>query len=233
MENKLNPQHEHRGVLFLGTDTDVGKTFQAVRLIQHSRSQGVNTGVYKPVASGVSSDFHNPEYAPEPRQWSDAEQLCWAAGLDRCLLKRVCPQVFRAPLAPPSAAALEGRHVDEILLWQGADWWKDQCDFLIVEGAGGVMSPLSDSYTCLDLAEGIGFPVVLVAADRLGCVSHVLLAVEAIHRRGVPLMAVVLNPLPENRCELTSQSNEKLIRSFLPNITLFKDAVHLSDLFKH
>jgi len=157
--------------------------------------------VYKPVASGVSNQNSStesgidrlPSWDAEPL--SDPVLLCSAAGFDSSMLSRVCPQMFTAPLAPPSAAALEGKTVDEVLIVEGAQWWLERCRFLIVEGAGGVMSPIGNSTTCLDLAMELQFPVVLVAANRLGCVSQVLLCAEAIQRRGLTLMAVILNSM--------------------------------------
>lgn len=234
-------EKQQKGLFFLGTDTGVGKTYQSVRFVRALRAKQISVGVYKPVASGVADQRHLPESVRDHFLESDPELLCRAAGLPPNMITRVCPQVFAAPLAPPSAASLEQRTVDESMLVQGANWWKSRCQFLVVEGVGGVLSPISNSLTCLDLAAQLHFPVVLVAADRLGCVSHVLLAAEAIERRGLKLQGVVLNLLPTCQPSAvgqdmlcsgdwlseTRQSNRELIRQFLPDIPIMEFAEQL------
>lgn len=175
------------GLTVVGTDTEVGKTYVSQLLIRHLVSQGKCVGAYKPVASGSGTGSET----------SDAARLHRAAGLD-CAIERVCPQNFLAALAPPLAAAREGKQVDEPLLRTGADWWREQCDLLVVEGAGGALSPIGRSSTVLDLAADLGYPVVLVAAHRLGMMNHVLLSLEAIRRRGLSVIALIINQLHTN-----------------------------------
>ena len=173
-----------QGVFIVGTDTEVGKTFQAARLAGYLADQGKRVGVYKPVASGVAAS-----------DLSDAQILHRAAGLT-CPLSRVCPQQFRAAVAPPIAAALQNESVDKQRLVSGARWWEEHCEFLIVEGVGGVLSPLADQMTVLDLAQQLGLPTIIVAANRLGTVNHTLLTLRAIQHRRLALVGVVLNSLP-------------------------------------
>lgn len=209
-----------QGLFIVGTDTDVGKTYQTVRLAQSLRAKNLRVGCYKPVASGFSREAWD----------SDVSLLAQACGVERDLLGRVCPQSFYAPLAPPVSAALEGKQVDEALLRDGAVWWKAHCDFLLVEGAGGVMSPISQSLTVIDLAVQLAFPLVLVVANRLGCVGQTLLAAEALQRRNLRLEAIVLNTRASesgfNQLEL---SNLQLIQQFLPYIPIVLDASDLAD----
>lgn len=191
------------GVFVMGTDTEVGKTFHACRLAAHLQGD-CNVGVYKPVASGCTAET-----------LTDPQRLAQAAGrLEE--LDRVCPQQFSAALAPPLAARLEGRAVDEPRLLAGAQEWRERCDFLIVEGAGGVLSPISASKTCLDLAADLGFPVLLVAANRLGVVNHTLLSLQAIAQRDLSVLAIVLNDLPAEHasCDASRSSNLELLEQF-------------------
>ncbi|MCA9158169.1 MAG: dethiobiotin synthase [Planctomycetales bacterium] len=191
--------NSHRGVFIIGTDTEVGKTFQACRLARALLARGTKVGVYKPVASGALSTGHKKNGKPLVDNFStgnsDAELLQAAAGSSEPL-SRICPQSFAASIAPPLAARLEGKQVDERLLIDGAQWWRDHCDFLIVEGAGGALSPISDSMLVLDVAQKLRLPLVLVAANRLGVVNHVLLSIEAARARRLELLGVVLNTLP-------------------------------------
>ncbi len=193
------------GLLIVGTDTEVGKTYHACRLARHLHALGLRVGVYKPVASGHAAEGE-----------SDAELLHAAAATEHPL-RRVCPQSFAAPLAPPVSAMLEGKLVDEVLLYSGGLWWRNQCDFLIVESAGGALSPISQSLTVMDLAVKLQLPVVVVAANRLGVVNHTLLTVAAIQARGLSVYGIVLNRLPtsleaDERCY---QTNLPLLRQFV------------------
>lgn len=215
------------GVFIIGTDTEVGKTFQACRLARTLRERGGRVGVYKPVASGSLTPY-NPSTANPTTGGSDAE-LLQAAAQSPEMLSRICPQSFAAPIAPPMSAQLEGRKVDERLLLEGAQWWLTRCDFLIVEGAGGALSPISESLLVLDLAQQLNLPIVLVAANRLGVVNHTLLTWEAIRSRQLELLGIVLNNLPcgpiaptasaaESRLaaesELARGTNRKLLQRF-------------------
>ncbi|MCC7107603.1 MAG: dethiobiotin synthase, partial [Chloroflexi bacterium] len=195
----------------VGTDTEVGKTFQACRLARALVKRGVRVGVYKPVASGFSpavgeSRMRQPAQVvhtvSQPESISgEAELLQSDAVLLRraaqCLfpIERVCPQSFTAPLAPPIAAQAEGKSVCESQLIEGARWWQGKCDFLIVEGVGGALSPISEHWVVLDVAVQLGLPVILVAPNRLGVINHVLLTLEAIGNRQLKVMGIVLNDM--------------------------------------
>ncbi|MCL4160565.1 UNVERIFIED_CONTAM: hypothetical protein GTU68_006434, partial [Idotea baltica] len=130
-------------IFFAGTDTDVGKTYVAALVAKTLHYSGVNVGVYKPVASGCRS-------IGEKLVADDANQLWQAAGQPMDL-DAVCPQKFLAALAPNVAAQAEGKTVDAALLRNGATVWQDACDTLIVEGAGGLFSPLADGLLNVDL----------------------------------------------------------------------------------
>jgi dethiobiotin synthetase len=209
------PQPRMPGVFIIGTDTDVGKTFQACLLARDLQSRGLRVGVYKPVASGIQ-EFRGASSTAT----SDAALLRAAAQTPESLA-RVCPQSFQAAVAPPIAAQLEGRTVDEPMLRSGAEWWKDACDFLIVEGAGGALSPLSDSQTVLDLACELQLPLIVVAANRVGVINHSLLTLEAIAARSLVALGVVLNDLPSSipsspAAQVAACTNGDLLRKFCP-----------------
>lgn len=208
------------GLFIVGTDTDIGKTFQAVRLCSELRKRNVQVAAYKPAASGY----------PIVDTSSDPSRLLHACGLDASLISRVCPQAFDAPLAPSIAAQLEGKEVDEELLITGARWWTNRCEFLVVEGAGGVLSPISRSLTVADLALQIGLPTALVACNRLGCVNHTLLSIEALDRRGLKPIGIVLAAHREAQNEIEAvglRTNLELIQQFSPGVPVVDDIVKL------
>ena len=174
------------GLFITGTDTDVGKTYVTCLIAQTLIAKGHNVGVYKPVCSGAV------EQPDSTVRWEDIENLYRATG-EQFPHDLICPQAFHAPLAPPVAARLEGKTVDESLLTQGILNWKNRSDFLLIEGVGGWKCPISEHKTIADFAEEVGFPVLVVAELRLGVINHTLLTIESIKNCGLDLYGVVLN----------------------------------------
>lgn len=170
------------GLFIAGTDTGVGKTSVSVAIVRSLVSRGLRVGVYKPVASGIGPE----DTASDPR-------LLWEAAGRPLTEAEVCPQRFRAPIAPPASALAEGRQVDEGLLWSGFEVWSRWADVVVVEGAGGLFTPLSDRVLNVDLARRLGLPLVLVDAARLGAIGRTLAVREAAAARGLGLAAVVLS----------------------------------------
>ncbi|MGE3296819.1 MAG: dethiobiotin synthase [Porticoccaceae bacterium] len=176
-----------RGLFITGTDTGVGKTRVGTLLIHELVGRGMHVRARKPVESGCTRQ--GDELLP-----SDALALRAAAG-NREALDRVCAFPLEAPLSPTRAAALAGQSLKLEQLIAACRDAVGAEDFLVVEGAGGFLSPLTEDALNADLAQRMGLPVVLVAADRLGAVHQVLVTAEAIERRGLMLSAVVLNRL--------------------------------------
>lgn len=188
------------GLFITGTDTGVGKTVVTTAFAKNWRAAGLRVGAYKPAASGYDLDSSGRPF------WSDVELLFEALG-QSFPRERICPQCFAAPLAPPIAARVEGRCVDDHLLLEGAKWWQTQTEVLLVEGAGGLLSPLSTTGSNADLAAELGFPVLIVARLGLGTINHTLLTVEAAQRRGLNVLGIVLNATQPESTDLSTQSN--------------------------
>jgi dethiobiotin synthetase len=171
------------GLFVVGTDTDVGKTRVAAAIVRGLFAAGMRVGVYKPVASGC------------PRidvPGTDPWELWHAAGRPRDVTD-VCPQAFAAPIAPAMSARAEGRSVDESLLRRGLSEWESASDMIVVEGAGGLFSPIGDTTLVADLAREFGRPLVVVDAARLGAVGRTLATVRAARAEGLTVAAVVLS----------------------------------------
>ena len=190
------------GLTILGTDTEVGKTYVACRIIESLVRKGVAVGAYKPVASGAPSV-----------ELSDGF-LLWQASGRRGTLEQVNPQRFLAPLAPPLSAEKEGKQVSEQLIIDGAWNWRHHCDLLVLEGAGGLMSPISWGMTNADLALEMKFPIALVSENRLGVVNQVLTTLIATRSIGLKVCCVVLNE-PSASDEDLQNTNERLLRHFM------------------
>ena len=152
------------GLFVTGTDTGVGKTYVAALIARQLRAAGWKVGVYKPAASGC------PPQAGGLR-CPDAEALWEAAGCPGAL-SAVCPQVFRAALAPHLAAEAEGLRLDQPLLEEGLRYWRERSEIVVVEGAGGLFSPLGDDLYVADLAFRFGMPMVVVSRNVLGAINQ-------------------------------------------------------------
>jgi dethiobiotin synthetase len=176
-----------RGLFITGTDTEIGKTYVAVLIIKSLVAAGHRVGVYKPAASGCRRDG-------EMLVSEDALALWHAAGTPGTLAE-VCPQAFAAAKAPHLAAAAEGKRLDAELLRRGLEVWLARSDVVIVEGAGGLLSPLGEDEFVADLAYDLGFPLLVVADNRLGAINHVLqtLVAAATFRDGLSVAGIVLN----------------------------------------
>ncbi len=190
------------GIMVLGTDTDVGKTYVSCCILQSLVQRGIRVGAYKPVASGAPS-----------REQSDGYQL-WLASGQRGSLDEVNPQRFLAPLAPPMAAEREGKQVSDSCILEGAHHWRAHCDFLLVEGAGGLFSPMSWTMTNASLALALKFPIVLVSANRLGVVNQVLTTLEATKSLGLEVRCVVLNAVAKE-ADPSTETNLRMLQAFL------------------
>jgi dethiobiotin synthetase len=122
----------------------------------------------------------------------DAQALHEAAGAHEPL-ERVCPLRLRAPLSPERAARLEGVALELDDLVASVRAGTDGAGFVLVEGAGGFLSPIARDALNADLAQALRLPVLIVAADRLGTLNHVMLTVEAVRTRGLDVAGVVLS----------------------------------------
>jgi dethiobiotin synthetase len=168
-----------------GTGTDIGKTYVTCALIRALKVKGVTVDAFKPVVSG---------FDPRDAAGSDPARLATALGAPGDVF-RIAPRRYRAPLSPNVAARLEGETLalDDMVIDAVARAAELRDGLLLVEGAGGVMSPLTDAETNLDMIAALGAPVLLVAGSYLGTISHVLTALVALRTAGARLVAVVLS----------------------------------------
>jgi dethiobiotin synthetase len=171
-----------------GAGTDVGKTFVAAQLIRALIARGARVEALKPVVSGF-----------DPADWStsDPGHLLNALGrpLNAETLDAISPWRYAAALSPDMAARREARAVSCRAV---VDFCRTRImarpdALVLIEGAGGVMSPVDEMTTCLDLMAGIGGPAVLVGGSYLGAISHTLTAIAAMRDRGLDLKAVVIS----------------------------------------
>ena len=203
-----------KGLFFTGTDTDIGKTWVTSIVARHLSTQGIAVGAYKPAASGVDDG-----------RWADVVSLSEAVG-GGFPEERICPQRCAAPLAPPEAARQENLTVDPVLLRTGIEWWEQRVEVLLVEGVGGLLCPLTDTETIVDLAVDLAWPLVIVARNSLGTINHTLLTIEAARNRDLQIAGVVLNhPDPSDPLDRSLETNARAIEHY-GNVDVLGHVVH-------
>jgi dethiobiotin synthetase len=177
-------------IFITATGTDVGKTYVAASLIRHLRQLGHSVDAIKPVVSG---------FDPAKAATSDPGVLLEALGLAITPeeIERTSPWRFRDPVSPDLAAKREGRRIDvDQVIAFCQDAIAQSRDVLLVEGVGGIMVPLDGERTILDVMMALRLPLILVAGSYLGTISHTLTALDALYRRDLNVMAIIVSETP-------------------------------------
>jgi dethiobiotin synthetase len=179
-------------IFITATGTNVGKTQVVASLIRHFRTSGRTVEAIKPIVSG----YDNARAAT-----SDPGTLIAALGLPFSpeSIDRVSPWRFRAAMSPDIAARHEGRTIDVdgvVAFCRNAV--ERRRDILLIEGVGGIMAPLDQSRTMLDVMMALGLPLILVAGSYRGAVSHALTALDSLFRRDMNVLATIVNETPDS-----------------------------------
>jgi dethiobiotin synthetase len=185
-----------RGVFITGTDTGVGKTLVAATLARLLRTKGIDAGVMKPVTSGCREE--NGQLVSD-----DALLLCQAA--DMVMTEDCAPYRLREALAPAEAARIDGVRIDFSVIRDSFERLASGHRYMIVEGAGGVMVPLSGGLLVADLVRELDLPILVVARPGLGTINHTVLTCFAAKQMGLQVAGVIINNMPEHP-DLAEQS---------------------------
>jgi dethiobiotin synthetase len=198
-------------IAITGTDTAVGKTVVACALGAALVDRGARVGVMKPVETGISND------APA----SDAHSLARAA---RCTddIALIRPYTFAPPLAPMLAARQSGVEIEFERLETALEAIAHTRDFVVVEGAGGLLVPLTASLDFAALFTRFGAKTIVVARNRLGAVNHTLLTLRAANGAGLDVIAVVINEAAPGFIDEASRSNASFIRELAAPVPVFR-----------
>lgn len=205
-----------KALFVAGAHTDVGKTHVACAILRCARAAGLSVEALKPVVSG---------FDPRAPQGSDPWRLLEAAGVEPTLaaIARLSPWRFAAPLAPPMAARAEGQRLPlapmtALARQRLAD---SRADLFLVEGVGGLMSPIADDATGLDFMAELAVPAILVGGSYLGAISHTLTALKLTP----DVRAVIVSESPEEGPSLAATVES--VRQFAgdtPVVALPRDA---------
>jgi dethiobiotin synthetase len=194
-----------RGLFVTGTDTDVGKTVLSAALLATMAAAGVRVRAHKPVLTGLDASSQSDRSGEWP---ADHELLGAAAGMAP---EEVAPLRYGPAVSPHLAAELAGEGIDPELLLAAAESTGED-GTLIVEGVGGLLTPLSEDFSVRDLALALGLGVLIAARPGLGTINHTLLTLQAARSVGLDVRAVVLTPWPTRPVELERSNRETIAR---------------------
>ena len=189
-------------IFITGTDTGVGKTFVSCALAAYLTDLGYRVGVMKPAETGCA-EKDGELFA------DDAYRLKQASGCAEPI-ERICPYRLPEPLAPSIAAERAGVKIDIDRLLSICQEITAQHDITLIEGAGGLMVPLLPSYTFADFARVAKLPILVVAANKLGAINHLLLTLEHASCKGLRTAGYVLNQI-ENQVSLAAETNREVL----------------------
>ena len=193
-----------------GTDTGVGKTYITKLLVESLRAEGKYAVGFKPISCGDRDD---------------AAILAAASG--NLPLDEVNPLHFSSAVAPHVAALLENKTINPAEIVTSYQAISEKYNPVIVEGAGGWEVPITESYFVSDLAKDLNLPVILVAANRLGALNHILLTLAAIQAKGLKCAGIILNQL-EDEMDTPMITNKGIIES-LTSVPLLDHIIHGQD----
>lgn len=192
-----------------GTDTDVGKTIVTAGLLRWLRRQGVNAASMKPAQTGailcdglwVAPDlaFHHAAANFRP----SAESLAIMA-----------PYCYEPACSPHLAGRMAGRYPDLERIAENAERLQADYDLILVEGAGGIFAPLTETETIRDLMVRLALPVILVAHRGLGTINHTLLSIEALRGAGLAIAGIVFNETQNVPPDFIKEDNPRAVAAF-------------------
>ena len=184
-----------KSLFVTGTDTGVGKTIVTACLISVFKKYQIDVGVMKPIENGV--DSHCSSSAN-----SDALFLMEVADSEDSLAE-VSPIRLKPAASPYQAALLENRDLDVGTIRENFNRLSARHDCLLVEGLGGLLVPITESYNVEDLICELGLPLIVVARNQVGTLNHTLLTLRAAKQKGIPVCGVILNQTrPEDPTEI-------------------------------
>ena len=198
---------EGKGLFITGTDTGVGKTLVAGGLARCLRDRGIRPGVFKPAETGCS--MRRGKRIPR-----DGAFLKFMASATEPI-DEIVPYRLAAPLAPQVAAEREGVRIRFQRILRSFRNISSRHDCAIVEGAGGILVPVTRKYSMVNLMEQFKLPVLLVSRVGLGTLNHTLLTLYYLAQHEIPVAGIVLND-PDGKRDLAARSNPSVLERWSP-----------------
>ena len=206
-------------IFVTGTDTDAGKTVVTAGIAAVMQSLGYQAGVYKPFQSG----------AIERNGFYISPDLAFVKKMD-FYIETLCTYILKEPAAPFIAAELEHINIDMENITKDFNLIKRKCETVLVEGAGGLLVPVSQKETIADVIKLLDIPAVIVARPDLGTVNHTLLTINQAELAGIKIAGVIINKYPEDKDDVAIKTAPRLIEDYsnakilgiMPEIKNFK-----------
>lgn len=175
---------QYRAIFISGIDTDAGKTYATAWLASRIEAENRSVVTQKFIQTGCTDASEDIEAH---------RRLCGKAPLPQDLDGTTAPIIFSYPASAQLAARIDGKEIDLSLIDKATERLVSAYDCVLIEGAGGLMVPITDDFTSIDYVATRRLPLVLVTNGRLGSINHTLLSLEAISRRNIELAAVIYN----------------------------------------
>ncbi|MDR0573244.1 MAG: dethiobiotin synthase [Tannerella sp.] len=189
-----------------GIDTDAGKSYATGYLARQWNEQGLCTITQKLVQTG------NSGYSEDINLH---RKLMGISYTEEDMARLTMPEIFAYPASPHLASRLENRPIDFDKIENATRILGDRYDAVLLEGAGGLMAPLTEDFLTIDYIKEKNYPVILVTSGRLGSINHTLLSLEAIARRNLNLYMVAYNQYPETPDQTISDDAKRFIIKYL------------------
>lgn len=186
-----------------GTDTDVGKTVVTAGLAAVMQSLGYKSGVYKPFQSG----------AEVKNGFLISPDLSYVKKLD-FYIETLCTYLLKAPTAPYIAAELDNVNINLSAVAREYQSLKQTCDVVLVEGAGGLLVPVTKDALMIDAAKMLDLPLLIVARPNLGTINHTLLTINQAKIAGLDIAGVVINRYPQDTDDIAIKTAPRLIEEY-------------------
>ncbi|MEI2271302.1 dethiobiotin synthase [Sphingobacterium sp. ML3W] len=189
-----------------GIDTGIGKSYATGLIAKQWNAKGIRTITQKLVQTGnaaISEDIIlHRELMDIPFTQDDQE-------------KTTMPEIFSYPASPHLAAQIDKREIDFEKIRQATAELSQRYDAVLVEGAGGLMVPLTEDYLIIDYIKEMGYPLLFVTSGKLGSINHTLLSMEAIAARGINLHTVIYNTFPVLEDSTISTETQRYLRIYI------------------
>lgn len=207
-------------ILFIsGIDTDIGKTYATGMIAKALMQQGINVITQKLVQTGVSINADNGEM-------SIADDIVTHRQLMNMPLQpcdidgSTCPYRYEKPASPHLAVKLANEVLDPEVITKATQRLQTDYDVVLLEGAGGLLVPITEDLLTLDYIAEVGYPIILVTSGRLGSINHTLLSLEAITSRGLDVHSVIYNHIHDDTMHANVNTDAEIANStidFLQN----------------
>ena len=178
-----------------GIDTDIGKTFITKSLALKLEKDGKKVGVFKPLQSSAI-ETQNGLLAPDLEAIKELSTS----------INTKCSYIFKGDVSPALAARLTGITIDIEKIKKDFNSFKKENEITLVEGAGGILAPATDSMLCADLIKELNIPIIIVTVPFLGRLNHTLLTIHYAQTNNIQIKGIIINKIPTKTNDLATQN---------------------------